>query len=74
MFFRKKSVIVKAFQMTQEQGEGDKEQWPTWLRQAWINKVLFYVGYGDLGVYGIKTVDGDLVVNYGDYILQGAIL
>jgi hypothetical protein len=71
MKFRKKPVIVEAFQLTREQGEGDKKEWPAWLYQAWINKVLFYVGYGELGVYGIKTLEGDLTVNYGAFIIQG---
>ncbi len=32
--FRKKPVVIEAFQMTKER-RGDNSEWPNWLKQAW---------------------------------------
>lgn len=71
MKYRKKPVVIEAFQMTQQEAEGDKELWPAWLYQAWLDSILFRVGDRELGVYGIKTLEGDHAVNHGDFIIQG---
>jgi hypothetical protein len=34
MFYRKKPVVIEAFQMTEERRE-DNSEWPSWLNKAW---------------------------------------
>lgn len=73
--FRKRPVVVEAFQMTEER-RWNNVDWPEWLHRAWNfepdepgalgidqdspNKTLF-----------ICTLEGDHVVAFDDYIIQG---
>jgi len=76
MKFRKKPVVIEAFQMT----IGDRtnnENWPNWLNQAWnLNRgkpgSVFPTegGTGD-GTVSIGTLEGEMLVNFGDWIIQG---
>lgn len=76
--YRKKPVVIEAFQMTKEKRE-DNSEWPTWLHQAWD---------GDRGAPGtlqcvdfpnsdgtdeleIVTLEGIHRVTWGDWILRG---
>lgn len=76
--FRKKPVVIEAFQMTEER-RADNVDWPEWLNRAWN---------GEEGVRGsvwpekvphsngedrlvIGTLEGHHVVSWGDWIIQG---
>lgn len=72
--YRKKPVVIEAFQMTEEQ-RWDNSEWPEWLHLAW-NKHPGDAGafYSDVatGEYiFICTLEGDHKVSYGDWIIQG---
>jgi len=75
--FRKKPVVIEAFQMT-EQRRMDNSEWPNWLNQAW-NKIEGEVGAlfrkdADApmpDVLCIQTLEGVHLVTWGDWIIQG---
>lgn len=79
MKFRKKPVVIEAFQMTQER-RSDNRDWPEWLNQAW-NKDRETVGslYPTTpstegissAVLSIGTLEGPHTVSWGDWIIQG---
>jgi len=76
MKFRKKPVVIEAFQMTAER-RVDNSEWPNWLNQAWqidreeVGSVYpTEAGTGD-GTLTIGTLEGQMRVNFGDYIIQG---
>jgi hypothetical protein len=76
--FRKKPVVIEAFQMTRER-RGDNSEWPEWLNRAW-NK-----SRGDDGAVScrdwphsdgtdplvIRTLEGVHYVDWNDWIIQG---
>jgi len=76
--FRKKPVVIQAFQMTPERRDYNRE-WPEWLNQA------FQVGYGEVGgifpasralpnvanELAIWTLEGVHLVSFGDWIIRG---
>ena len=75
--FRKKPVVIEAFQMTRECRE-DNSEWPAWLHEAW-NK-----NWTEPGAMGplcdpenkdrrlqIRTLEGAHVIDWGDWIIQG---
>lgn len=77
MKYRKKPVVIEAFQMTEERRE-DNRDWPNWLNEAWQK------GRGDEGsiypvcpgsptnrLLAICTLEGEHLVSWGDYIIQG---
>ena len=77
--FRKKPVVIEAFQMTKE-ARWDNSDWPNWLNQAWQKDrkdegALFIwaddVDDGSNDSLGVHTLEGDLVVSWGDWIIQG---
>jgi hypothetical protein len=76
MKYRKKPVIVEAFQMTLERRE-DNRDWPNWLSEAWqkemdIPGALYMWAPGtDDSRLAIHTLEGEHLVNWGDYIIQG---
>lgn len=73
--FRKKPVIIHAFQMTKERG-CDNSEWPTWLHDAW-NRGRETVGAvyrttpGFDDTISIKTREGELLVSWNDWIIMG---
>ena len=73
MKFRKKPVVIEAFQMTKEQRE-DTSEWPEWLNRAWsaswpeVGSVSFYTPTRELL---ISTLEGEQKVSYGDWIIKG---
>lgn len=76
MKFRKKPIVIEAFQMTAER-RTDNSEWPNWLNQAWqmqreaVGSVYpTEAGTGD-GALTIGTLEGQMRVNFGDYIIQG---
>jgi hypothetical protein len=77
--FRKKPVVIEAFQMTRER-RYDNSEWPSWLHKAWNMEpdedgCLFCVD--DDGMIGpgenlrITTLEGVYAVTFDDYIIQG---
>lgn len=81
MKYRKKPVVIEAFQWTRER-RLDNKDWPWWLSQAWQKERdevgAFYIGNHGLYVAGddkeevlIYTLEGSHQVKYGDFIIQG---
>lgn len=75
-FYRKKPVVIEAFQMTKER-RLDNSEWPEWLNEAWNKDVsepnsVFpeIVGISN-GKIQIRTLEGIHTVSWGDYIIQG---
>ena len=78
MYYRKKPVVIEAFQMTRERRQ-DNTEWPNWLHEAW-NK-----GHSELGAlypedypnsngsdrHRIQTLEGNQLVSWNDYIIKG---
>lgn len=78
MKFRKKPVVIEAFQMTRKRRE-DNQDWPRWLHEAW-NK-----NHNDVGaLYPSKypnsngkdelcifTLEGVHLVQFDDWIIKG---
>lgn len=79
--YRKKPVVIEAFQMTQER-RWDSSEWPGWLHMAW-NKdhgegavwpdpdAPDAPGHRSAAELVIGTLEGVLRVGWGDYIIQG---
>lgn len=73
--YRKKQVVVEAFQMTKERRE-DNGDWPSWLHQAW-QKDSHEEGalYPHENPYNrrlrIRTLEGEQLVEHDDYIIRG---
>ena len=76
--YRKKPVVIEAFQMTEEARQ-DNTNWPTWLHRAWqkdtrVEGALYPSEhpYSDgTDKLKIHTLEGDLLVEWNDYIIQG---
>jgi hypothetical protein len=79
--YRKKPVVVEAFQMTKER-RWDNSEWPNWLNLAWNRP------HGENALWPnpdvppnpehesadelvCGTLEGVHVVTFGDYIIQG---
>lgn len=73
MKYRKKPVVIEAFQMTEER-RWDNSEWPQWLHEAWqldskeSNSLFCKMGGNTLF---IQTLEGEHRVTIGDYIIQG---
>lgn len=76
--FRKKPVVIEAFQMTQARRR-DNSEWPNWLNVAW-NKDIDEVGALWPAEYPesdgtdelvIHTLEGTHRVSWGDWIIRG---
>jgi hypothetical protein len=75
--FRKKPVVIEAFQMTVER-RMDNSEWPNWLNRAWngdpyqlgtLQRVDADAPLPDL--LQIVTLEGLLLVSWGDWIIRG---
>ena len=73
MKYRKKPIVVEAFQMTRHR-RWNNEEWPEWLHKAWNKLTLdpgaFFSGFDQERLY-LNTLEGEMKVDYGDYIIQG---
>lgn len=75
--YRKKSVVIEAFQMTPERRMSNSD-WPEWLHAAW-NEGRNEVGSlqrVDMGaewpdILEIVTLEGNHRVSWGDWIIRG---
>ena len=74
MKYRKKPVVVEAFQMTREH-LGNGNSWPQWLHESWNdrNKADYHIIPCDpeVGAIAIRTPEGAMVVSFDDWILKG---
>lgn len=74
--YRKKPVIIEAFQMTPERRSSNAE-WPDWMHRAWnlhpaASGSLHPTVPGDgLGTLSITTLEGEMLVSWGDWIICG---
>jgi len=78
MKFRKKPVVIEAFQMTRNR-RADNSEWPNWLNVAW------QMGFDEVGAVSctdwpnsdgtdqlvIHTLEGVMYVGWDDWIIQG---
>ncbi len=76
--YRKKPVVIEAFQMTRERRQ-DNRDWPEWLNRAWngnegepgtVQCVDFPLSDGT-DELEIVTLEGVHRVSWGDWIIQG---
>lgn len=76
--YRKKPVVIEAFQMTHEHRESNND-WPEWLHKAWqkdftengsLSCVEFPHSDGTDQLQ-IRTLEGIHLVGWGDFIIQG---
>ena len=74
--YRKKPVVIEAFQMTPEH-RASNEFWPSWMDEAWqlereTDGSLYptEAGTGN-GPLSIGTLEGNLAVSWGDWIIRG---
>jgi len=74
--FKKKPLVIEAFQITHESRE-DNRHWPEWLNKAW-NEPRGGVGSvypKELGTGGgllcVGTLEGPLLISWCDWIIRG---
>jgi hypothetical protein len=78
MRYRKKPIVIEAFQMTKERRQ-DNSEWPNWLHEAWQMEhhsigALYASDYPNsdgTDMLRIRTLEGDQLVSWNDYIIQG---
>ena len=75
MRYRKKPVVIEAFQMTSDVLKNPTDQWPVWLLSAWQTPpekegALFPVDNPERPL-GIRTLEGYQEVTLDDFIIQG---
>jgi len=74
--FRKKPVVIEAFQMTKER-RVDNSEWPEWMNKAWQKErgtlgSLYPTQEGTgTGRLSIGTMEGVHLVSWYDWIIQG---
>lgn len=72
MKYRKKPVVIDAFQMTRERRESNAD-WPQWLHEAWNRNngepgALYPAGTETLAIF---TPEGIHTVSPNDWIIRG---
>ena len=81
MKFKKKPIIIEAFQVTNE-SLADKSKWPNWLKSAWEKSHLedgaFYnkcIMCGDacVSLLCVNTLEGEHIVSLSDWIIKGVL-
>ena len=74
--YRKKPVVIEAFQMTRERRESNAK-WPGWAHEAWNKEpdqpgALFINPMDDArNLLMICTLEGPHNVNWDDWIIRG---
>lgn len=69
--YRKKPVVIEAVQFRgflSSNGQVNLSDKPEWLKEAFGNEIGFF---GDEGKLTIKTLEGEMLVSEGDYIIKG---
>lgn len=72
MKYRKKPVVIEAFQMT-EARRVDNSDWPAWLNESWRDGTLYRADINAPmpDILRIRTLEGDHTVSWGDWIIRG---
>ena len=76
MKFRKKPIIIEAFQLTPERRASNYE-WPNWLHRAWqleretLGSLYPTIANTSDGTLSLGTLEGQHLVSWGDWIIQG---
>jgi DICT domain-containing protein len=71
MKYRKKPVVIEAFQMTRANRESN-EHWPNWAHEAWQSSVLRAVNDPQYAaLVQIATLEGIMDVMENDWIICG---
>jgi len=73
MKYRKKPIIIEAFQMTKER-RWDNSEWPEWLHAAWNREPGENALWPDPdtpSILACGTLEGVHIITPGDYIIQG---
>ena len=71
--YRKKPVIISAFQMTRDRRE-DNSEWPYWLHEAWNlepGEGALFIDPDDPERLCIGTLEGVCRVEWDDWIIRG---
>lgn len=72
--YRKKPVVIEAFQMTEECGNNNKD-WPVWLHQAWQKENneegSLHIKATNPRTFEITTLEGNHLVTWDDWIIKG---
>ncbi len=79
--YRKKPIVIEAFQMTLER-RWDNSEWPTWLQEAWqrepgMNAVWIdpsapiSPGHRSADQLVCGTLEGIHTITFGDWIIKG---
>ncbi len=73
--FRKKPVVIEAFQMTMAR-RWDNSEWPEWLHAAWqmepgVVGAVWPKPEDARDILLISTLEGGLDVQWNDWIIQG---
>ncbi len=73
--YRKKPVVIEAFQFTKER-RWDNSEWPEWLNEAWNTEkhepgAFFCNSRPPHAEVYIHTLEGNHEVTPGDFIIQG---
>lgn len=76
--YRKKPVVIDAFQMTKERRQ-DNFEWPQWLHEAWQKSFhdegsvscVDYPNSDGTDMLQIRTLEGVHLVGWGDFIIRG---
>jgi len=66
--YRKKPVVIEAFKYIGDLYTDGKWNCPDWAIEAYENGTFVSHGQGDLY---IKTLEGEMLVSVGDYVIQG---
>ena len=74
MKFRKKPVVIEAFEMTQERRNNNTD-WPEWLNRAWNadgeGSLFIAVDDPERQRLCLGTLEGVVRVEWNDWIIQG---
>ena len=67
--YRKKPVVIDAFKWT---GDRDQTKDPVWIVEAIEKGEVTFIGHrAGVVSMAVKTLEGVMVANPGDYIIQG---
>ncbi|MCK5602960.1 hypothetical protein KAR91_13845 [Candidatus Pacearchaeota archaeon] len=73
MRYRKKPVVIEAFQMTKERRWNNRE-WPNWLHKAWNTDPSeggMWCDQNDTEQLYVGTLEGVHKVTFEDWIIRG---
>lgn len=70
--YRKKPVVIEAYQYTGDFIENNVWNAPTWIKQALdIGKLKYKEVEDNSPELYVVTLEGDMKCDYGDYIIKG---